>query len=100
MVHNGEDGVFSIPRGKSRDQVHCYLLEWSSVLRDRDSIEWGFLLVHNDLVLLAGSASLDVSHNPVIHSRPLVDFFHFSDCFVLSRMSHCHMIMSMRHNEL
>jgi len=95
MVYNSKDGVFPISEGKSCDQVHCYLLKWSSILRDCDSIEWGFLSVCNDLVLLATSTSFDIFCDPVVYSRPLVDFFCFPNRFVLTRVSHCHMIVSM-----
>ena len=95
MVYNGENGIFPVSKGESRDQIHSYLLERSSVLRDCDSIEWGFLLVSDDFVLLANGASFDIVSDPVVHHRPLVDFFCFPNCFILSRMSGCHMIVSM-----
>src|SRR6266850_4473269 len=98
MIYNGQDDVFSISEGKSRDQVHGYLLEGSGVRRDRNSIEWGFLLVSDNFVLLTDSASFDVISDPIIHGWPLVKLFCFPDCFVSARMSGCHVIVSVCHN--
>ena len=47
-----------------------------------------------DLVLLASGTSLDVIHNPSIHLWPLIEFFDFSNCFILSRVSGGGMVMS------
>ena len=95
MVYDSKDGVFPVPKGESHDQVHGYLLERSSILRDHDSIEWGFLLVGDDFILLTDGTSFDIVGNPTVHCRPLVDFFCFSDCFISSWMFGCHVIMSM-----
>ena len=40
-----------------------------------------------DLVLLAGSASLDVVHDPLIHFWPLIEFLDFPECFISSGVS-------------
>src|SRR6267142_3015283 len=100
MIYNGEDGVFSISEGESHDQIHGYLLKGSGIWRDHNSVEWSFLSMHDNFVLLTGSTTFDVVSNPVIHCWPLVDFFCFSDCFILSWMSGCHMIMGMCHDGL
>src|SRR6266850_794151 len=98
MIYDSKDGVFSISEGKSRDQVHGYLLEGSSVRRDRNSVEWSFLLVSDDFVLLTSSTSFDVVSDPIVHCWPLIDLLCFSDCFILAWMSGCHVIMSMCHD--
>ena len=54
--------------------------------------------MHNDLVFLADSASLDVVSDPIVHSRPLVDLFSFPYCFISAWMSRCHMIVGVGHN--
>src|SRR6267142_606962 len=98
MIYDGKDGVFSVSKGKSRDQVHGYLLEGSSVRRDRNPIEWSLLAMSNDFILLTDSTSFDVVSNPIIHRWPLIDLFCFSDCFILARMSSCHVIVSICHD--
>ena len=98
MVYDCEDCVFPIIEGKSHDQVHCYLLEGLCILQDCNSVEWGFSLMCNDFVLLAGRTSFNVVYNPGIHTWPLVDFFCFPYCFVPSWVSCCHMIMGVKHN--
>src|SRR6266850_662173 len=98
MIYDGEDGVFSISKGESHDQIHSYLLEGLDVWRDCDPIEWGFLSVSDNLVLLTGSAAFDVISDPIIHCWPLIDLLCFSDCFVSARMSGCHMIVGVHHD--
>src|SRR6267142_4678686 len=98
MIYNGQDGVFSISEGKSRDQVHSYLLEGSGVRRDRNSVEWGFLPMSNNFVLLTDSTSFDVISDPVIHCWPLVELLCSPDCFIPARVSSCHVIISVCHN--
>src|SRR6267142_2989503 len=98
MIYNGQDGIFSISEGKSCDQVHGYLLEGSGVRRDCDSIEWGFLPMGDDFVLLTDSASFDVISDPIVHRWPLIKLFCFPDCFVSARMSGCCVIVSVCHN--
>src|SRR6267142_1511138 len=98
MIYNGEDGVLSIPEGKSHDQVHGYLLEGSGVCRDRDSIEWSFLSVSDNFVLLADRAAFDVVSDPIIHCWPLIELFCFPDRFISAQMSGCHVIVSVCHN--
>ena len=46
-----------------------------------------------DLILLASGAPLDVVHDPLVHSRPLIEFFGFPDYFISSRMSSCGVVM-------
>ena len=48
-----------------------------------------------DFILLAGSASLDVVHNPLVHLQPLVQFLDFPKCFISSRMPGSGMIMEL-----
>src|SRR6266850_7367054 len=98
MIYDGEDGVFSISEGESRDQIHGYLLKGSSIQRDRNPIEWSFLSVSDNFVLLTGSTAFDVVSNPVVHRWPLVDLFCLSDCFISTRMSSCYVIVSMCHD--
>src|SRR6267142_6696860 len=98
MIYDGKDGVFSISEGKSRDQIHGYLLEGSGIWRDRNSIEWGFLSMSDNFVLLTGSTTFDVIGDPIIHRWPLIDLLCFSDCFIPARMSGCHVIVSMCHD--
>src|SRR6267142_4018389 len=98
MVHNREDSIFAVPRWESHDQVHGYLLEWVCVRRDCDAIERGFLWMGDDFILLAGSASSDVIRNPVVHFGPLVNLFGFSNGFISTRVSRCHVIVSICHD--
>src|SRR6266850_1713776 len=100
MIYNGENGVFSISEGKSRDQVHGYLLEGLGIRRDCNSVEWGFLSVSDNFILLTDGTSFDVISDPIIHCWPLVELLCFPDCFILAWMSGCHMIMSLCHNRL
>src|SRR6267142_2364776 len=94
MIYDGEDGIFSISEGESHDQIHGYLLKGSSIRRDCDPVEWSFLSVSDIFVLLTNSTAFDIVSNPIIHCWPLIDLFCFSDCFILARVSGCHMIMS------
>src|SRR6266850_2704582 len=98
MVYNGKDGVFSVSEGESCDQVHGYLFKGSSIRRDCDSVEWGFLSMSDNLVLLTNGASFNIISNPLIHCWPLIELFCFSDRFVLAWMSSCHVIVSMCHD--
>src|SRR6266850_3142778 len=98
MIHDSEDGVFSIPEEKSRDQIHGYLLEGSGIWRDCNSVKWGFLSMSNDFVLLTGCAAFDVISDPIIHRWPLIDLFCFPDHFISARMSGCHVIVSVCHD--
>src|SRR6266850_882058 len=86
MVYDGKNGILPISKGKSRDQIHSYLLKWLGIKRGCNSIEWGFLPVSDIFVLLACSTAFDVVSDPVVHLRPLVDFFCFSDRFVSARI--------------
>src|SRR6266850_1455577 len=98
MIHDSEDSVLPVSKGESHDQIHGYLLEGSSICRDRDSIKWGFLSMGDDFILLTDGTALDVISNPVVHCWPLIELFHFSDRFILAGMSGCHVIMSMCHD--
>src|SRR6267142_3651018 len=98
MIYNSKDGVFSISEGESRDQVHGYLLEGSSVRRDCNPVEWSFLPMSDDLILLTDSTAFDVISNPIIHRWPLIDLFCLSDGFVSAWMSSCHVIVSVCHD--
>ena len=98
MIYDGEDGIFSIPEGKSRDQIHGYLLKRLSIRRDHDAVKWSFLSVSDNFVLLTNSTAFDIISNPIVHCWPLIDLFCFSDCFVLAWVSGCHVIMSICHD--
>ena len=51
----------------------------------------------DDLVLLAGSAALDVVRDPNIHSGPAEVVLGLSDCFIVSRMSGSRVVMDFFH---
>src|SRR6266850_5078668 len=98
MIYDGEDGIFSISEGESCDQTHGYLLKGSGIQRDRNPIEWSFLLVSDIFVLLTNSTAFDIVSDPIVHCWPLIDLFRFSDCFILAQVSGCHVIMSICHD--
>jgi hypothetical protein len=58
MIHDSENGIFSVAYGKTRDKIHCYLLEGEGVVGRRDAVWGSACLVGDDLVLLAYCASL------------------------------------------
>src|SRR6266850_877530 len=98
MVYDSEDGIFAISEGKARDQVHSYLFKGSSIWGDCDSVEWGFLPMGNDFILLANGTSFDIVSDPVVHHWPLVELFRLSNRFISAGMSGCHVIVSVCHD--
>src|SRR6266850_7457365 len=98
MIHDSEDSVLPVSKGESHDQIHCYLLEGSSICRDRDSIKWGFLSMGNDLILLTNGTAFDIISDPFVHRWPLIELFCFSDCFISAGMSGRHVIVGVCHD--
>src|SRR6266850_5152707 len=98
MIYNSEDGIFSISEGESCDQVHGYLLKGSSIRRGCNPVEWSFLSMSDNFVLLTDSTAFDVISDPIIHRWPLIDLLCLSDCFISARMSSCHVIVSVCHD--
>jgi len=97
MVDDGKYGIFAFTRRKTHDQVHCNLLEEESVLFCRDPIEGSFPPVGEDLILLAGGASLDIVCDPAVHSIPWGMLFCLADGLVPSGVSHGVVIMNQGH---
>jgi hypothetical protein len=84
VIHDSEDGIFSVVRGEARDEIHCYLLEGKGVVGRRDAVWGSACLVGYDLVLLAYCASLYVVRYPCVHSFPLAALLYPSYCFISS----------------
>ena len=70
MVYDGQYGVVSVLLRESRDKVHCDLLEREGAFFGSDAVEWCFLFVGHDLVLLADRAAFYVVCDPLSHPCP------------------------------
>jgi hypothetical protein len=97
VIHDSENGVFSVARGKTRDKIHCYLLEREGVVRRWDAVWGSACLVGNDLVLLAYRASFYVVGYPCIHSLPLVALLCPSYCLISAWMAGRGVVVCPRH---
>jgi hypothetical protein len=82
VIYDGQDGVLAIVSRKPSDQVHGYLLERQGVFSRRDSVEWGFLLVCENLVLLTCRASFHIFCYPRVHPWPLYMLSSFVEGFI------------------
>ena len=69
------------------NEVHCDLLKWESAFFCSNVVEWYFLLVGYDFVLLASCTAFYVVCDPLPHSCPWQDFGGFPDRLILSWVS-------------
>src|SRR6266436_10405192 len=82
---------------KSRNEIHCNLLEGKRAFFGCNTVERYFLSVGHDFVLLTGCAAFYVVCDPLPHPRPWQDFRSFSNCFISSGMSCGGVIMDESH---
>src|SRR6266850_1848351 len=93
MVDDGEDGVLSISWWKSCDKIHSNMLKRSCTCFCAYAIKGSFLLMCEDLVLLADCTSFDIFCDPLSGSRPMILFCNSSGSLVSSRVSCCGNVM-------
>ena len=97
MVYNGKDRIVSVASWDSHYQIHCHLLEWTSVVGDADTKKGYFWAMCVYLVLLAGGAPLDVVHDPGIHAWPYISCSSSPYRLITSGVSCCQVIVGPEH---
>ena len=100
MIHDSENGVFSVAHGESRDEVHCHLLEGEGVVGRWNAVWGSACFVGDDLVLLAYCATLYVVSYPCIYSFPLTVLLCPSYCFISAWVAGRGMVVRPHHQRL